>query len=903
MMRWWWFGPAVTKRELERELELMAEAGIGGVEIQPVYPLSPDDSARGLRNLPYLSPEFLEALAAAANKARLLGLRVDLTLGSGWPFGGAAIPERFAASRLRCQRVLPPPGAREIAVPEMKAGERLIGIFVRRPDASIIEISHVNGHTVTLPLAAEDGTAVLFFIAGRTGMLVKRAAVGAEGPVLDHYDRAALDHYLTVTGEPLLKALGDSPPYSVFCDSLEVYGSNWTGTLLEEFRKRRGYDLRPYLPALVSDTGPNPGGIRHDWALTLTELAESRFLAPLQDWAHEHGTRLRAQAYGIPPLALSSYMRVDLPEGEGSFWRRFTPSRWAASAAHLLGRPVVSSETWTWLHSPAFRATPLDVKAEADRHFLQGLNQLVGHGWPYSPQAAGEPGWRFYAAAALNEHNPWWMVMPELMLYCQRLSYLMRQGRQVNDVAVYLPTADARASFRLGDISLSDTFEKNFDATTVIPQILDAGFGFDFIDDVLLAESAKADAGTLVAGDGRYRVVVLPDVERIPLEAYRKLEAFARGGGILAAVNRVPSLAPGFRDADAQTAEIRAISERLFGGQKPPAQLVEGGGAGLAGALTGRLRPDVALSPPVPEIGFVHRSTGTADVYFLANTGNRKRRTLATFRVTGLEPEWWDPFTGQIEPAAVERRSDGVTVSLELEAYGSRVLVFSAKIPERARPSPGRREEIQDVSGGWTVAFEGTGRSAYFHALRSWTEDAETRFYSGRATYTRTISVQKRQLRPGTRLLLDFGEGTPVPEAPSIRKGMQAWLDSPVREAAVVYVNGERAGCVWRPPYSVDITAFARPGENFVKIIAGNLAINRLAGSPPPDYGPLVRIYGNRFEPQDMDDLQPLPAGLLGPVRLVATMAGGMGAAPRDSVAASGSVAVKPSTTVQVKDR
>ena len=122
-------------------------------------------------------------------------------------------------------------------------------------------------------------------------------------------------------------------------------------------------------------------------------------------------------------------------------------TRWASSANHLYKRAITSSETWTWLHSPVFRATPLDLKAEADLHFLEGVNQIIGHGWPYSPPEAGEPGWHFYAAAALNPHNPWWIVMPDIAAYLQRVSFLLRQGEPVTDVAIYLPTDDAYAQF------------------------------------------------------------------------------------------------------------------------------------------------------------------------------------------------------------------------------------------------------------------------------------------------------------------------------------------------------------------------------------------------------------------------------------------------------------------------
>ena len=151
---------------------------------------------------------------------------------------------------------------------------------------------------------------------------------------------------------------------------------------------------------------------------------------------------------------------VDLPEGEGADWHAVRASRWAASASHIAGKPVTSAETWTWLHSPAFRATPLDMKAEADRQFLQGVNQIVGHGWPYSPPTVDYPGWRFYAAAALSDVNPWWIVMPDVARALQRASFLLRQGEPVNDVAVLLPVDDAWARFEPGKVHLIDELNR-----------------------------------------------------------------------------------------------------------------------------------------------------------------------------------------------------------------------------------------------------------------------------------------------------------------------------------------------------------------------------------------------------------------------------------------------------------
>ncbi|HYL73105.1 MAG TPA: glycosyl hydrolase [Bryobacteraceae bacterium] len=849
MMRWWWFGPAVTKPELEREMRLMKEGGIGGFEVQPVYPLALDDPETGFHNSPYMSAEFLDALRFTAEKARELGLRMDLTLGSGWPFGGPHIPITQAAGRLRVDRVPVGANAATIPLPYINTGEKLIAAFLAQGDRQrfspegIERLTNIDRAGVHLPPGLTGSHVVLFFIASRTGQTVKRPAVGAEGFVLDHYDRAAIENHLKFAGDRIMEALGKNPPYAVFSDSLEVYGSDWTGDLLEQFQKRRGYDLTPYLPALAGDIGDKTAAVRCDWGQTLTELVNERYLTPIREWAQRHGTRFRSQSYGVPPTALSSNALVDLPEGE----RGNNAIRWASSASHLYGKPVTSSETWTWLHSPVFRATPLDMKVEADLHFLNGINQLVGHGWPYSPASAGEPGWRFYAAAVFNEHNPWWLVMPDVARYLQRVSFLLRQGQPANDIALYLPTDDARAKFIAGrDSSISQSVNALL-SPVVIPQILDAGYNFDYIDDDAIARVGIP-----------YRVLILPNLERIPLATYGKIAEYVRRGGTLVATQRLPSLAPGLMDAEQQTARIRTLSQALFLAVNAPGRAVPEQSK-LGEALFGLLPPDVNAAP---EIRFTHRKLDFADVYFLANTSNRPVRSQATFRITGLDSAWWNPFTG-----AATKAGSGSRVELDLAPYESRVLVFSKdSLPQRsARSSP---SPPLDLSSGWTVTLPG----ARMTELRSWTTNESTKYFSGQATYEKKIAIQDSWLSGGHSLYLNFGEGTPL-EPGSERKSvnsMRAWLDSPVREAAVVFVNGRRAGSVWRPPYEVDVTGLLHAGQNDIRVVVANLAINEMARGPLPDYRLLKSRYGDRFQPQDLENLQPLPSGLLGPVRLVA---------------------------------
>jgi hypothetical protein len=881
MMRWWWFGPAVQKPELQRELEQMKAEGIGGVEIATLYPLALDDPKTGFHNQQFLSDEHIDAIGFAATTARRLGLRVDVTLGSGWPFGGPYIPVTQAAGQLRVEATPVSPETDSIAVPDIATGEQLIAVFlapsrngrVSLPDAK--QVSAIVNGRLQLAARLEVTNQAIFFISSRTGMTVKRPAVGAEGFVLDHYDRNAIETHLRAVGDRFLRAFGDQPPYAVFSDSLEDYGSDWTGDLMQEFQARRGYDLTPYLPALIGDAGPLTAAVRHDWGRTLTELANERFLTPLHEWAQQHHTLFRSQTYGFPPVTLSSNRYADLPEGEGKasllMWREFSDVRWAASAGHLFGRPVISSETWTWLHSPAFRATPLDLKAEADLHFLQGINQLVGHGWPYSPEQAGEPGWRMYAAAALNAHNPWWFVMPDLTRYLQRVSYALRQGKPANDVALLLPSDDVWSTFSVKSNPTSpvispagfNTVGSNFSMdesldhsllSAVIPQILDSGFNLDFID---------ADAIDTVGIP--YPVLILPAIDRLPLATYKKIEEYARHGGIVIAAHGLPSTAPGMLAAESEGQQIREISQHLFRATGAAGHFIPDENQ-LGPALATYLSPDVILSPRTPRIGSIHRKLPVGDLYFIANTSNQSHHVQATFRHAAKHAEWWDPFTGEI--SAVENPK---TVEIDLQPYESRLILFTDATMQVEKKQPPLRAASKtiDLSTDWKLTFSGTNQTIAMSSLRSWSDDPTFRYYSGQATYSRTFDLSARDLGSGTDAVLDFGPGTPVEEPkPLPQFSMKAYLEGPIRDAAEVYVNDKRVGSVWRPPYTIGVIRFLSAGTNRLRIVVGNTAINSIAGRALPSYGLLNQRFGERFTPQDMGNLHPLPSGILGGLRL-----------------------------------
>ena len=887
MMRWWWFGPAATKPEITKELEQMKAAGIGGVEVANLYPLTLDDPSTGFHNTPYLSPEHLEALKFAAAEAKRLGLRIDVTLGSGWPFGGPAIPVTEAAGKLRVEALEVAPGTTEVKPPFVDSGEKMLAAFLVPGSESSLNPTQdstqkwAGAEQLALPnsgwfkvTAAPNARTIICFLSSRTGMMVKRPSVGAAGFVLDHYDRAATETHLHAVGDQLLSAFGDQPPYAVFSDSLEDYASDWTPALLEEFQRRRGYDLRLHLLALVKDVGPETAAVRHDWGRTLTEMADDNFLAPMHAWAREHHTLLRSQTYGFPPVTLFSNRLADLPEGEGKatflMWREFSDTRWAASAGHLFHHPVVSSETWTWLHSPAFRATPLDMKAEADLHFLQGINQLVGHGWPYSPESAGEPGWRMYAAAALNAHNPWFAAMPDLTRYLQRVSFALRQGQPANDVALLLPNDDVWAGFSASirkratptspagfdesgsNVTVDESMDK-FLGKTVIAQVLDAGFNLDFVD------------GDVIDSLGLpYKVLILPGVHRLPVATYEKILEFARHGGIVIATRTLPDTAPGLMHAKEDSARLKEISQSLFHGEISTAHFVEDENA-LGDELAKITASDLTLAPRTPEIGFLHRKLPQGDLYFVANTSNETKRVRAHFRDTASHGEIWDAFSG-----AVSGIADAKNLYLEMAPYESKLIYFSDAAMIGSPTTRKQEKAIADLSRDWTVTFASPSVVETMGKLASWTDDDRTKFYSGVATYQKSFELQSRDLEKNAKVLLDFGEGKPQPlPSPPVRPNMWAYLEPPIREVARVFVNGKLAGVIWHPPYRVDVTEFAHSGINELRVVVGNTAINSLAGQPLPDYRLLWDRYGMLFVPQGMENLKPLPSGILGPVTLM----------------------------------
>jgi len=237
-------------------------------------------------------------------------------------------------------------------------------------------------------------------------------------------------------------------------------------------------------------------------------------------------------------------------------------------------------------------------------------------------------------------------------------------------------------------------------------------------------------------------------------------------------------------------------------------------------------------------------------------------RARLGFRDQHTHAQWWEPRNGQ-----AHSWSPGEEVVLA--PYESRVFVFgaAASAPTAVPPAPvTASSSLIDLSTNWRVRFEGSELSRSVSLPSSWTDHAATRFYSGVAFFSHVVLLSQEQIVRGLTTL-DFGEGAPISPEPR-QRGTMALLQSPVREAAEVFVDGRRAGSVWAPPYTLDLTGFLHAGANRVEIRVANTAINGLAARPAPDYRLLSQRFGERFQAQDLDHLAPLPSGLLGRVRL-----------------------------------
>lgn len=950
MTRWWWFGGAVTPQEITRELTFMKEAGLKGAEIQPVYPVEVDEPERSIHNIRYFSDDWFDVLRHTVDEARRLGLQLDFTLGSGWPYGGPFIPAELAARRLRMlsQDVAGPTDFSWDLTPHLVGEEKIVAALLvpvlpsEQPDLSrskvmtdqlkeIFQYNNRVGLHIGRWKIPPGEWRVMVVIDTPTGMSVKRPTLGMEGYVLDHFSREAIELFLGAAGDRTLGELTwgaarlnaratEKPPFhSIFCDSLEVYGADWTSRFLDEFRRRRGYDLAPLLPALWQDAGLKTPHIRYDYHLTLSDLIRDDFFRPLVAWVEKNGMQARIQAHGAFGDVMQGYSLANIPEGENIFLGdRYLVNvhhrRLASSAAHVYGKPLVSAETYTWLRVPLYLETLEMMKAATDASFLDGVNHIVNHGYPYSPPEAGEPGWVFYASSLINHNNTWWRHYPHLVRYIHRALSLLQQGAPVNPIAVHLPLSDIFAQFGAGGLHIDVEIEDHL-GTEFFNDLRRAGYDFDLINDHALASVARVEGGKLRAGTGIYAAVLVPATTYMPPESLERLEEFAASGGLVIFMGRLPEAAPGLAEQGPRTARVRSALKRLWGDQ-PPTQgraVTSGKGkvvwvaesAAALDVLKSELAPDFSIVEAgdasehakklaVETVGFLHRHGEGVDNYFVANVSEHPQELRVRFSAGHKAPERWNPENGSIEESLVYEfvelpggKGKATEAQLRLEPFESCFIVFgpSARPPLVTRTDsrgPLRIERIKNrtqVSG--LVAQNGE------YSLVG--ADGKSRRFRVKDIPTPRTVEGPWKLALGDRPSLTLARlesWTELPEG----KGYSGWATyettidvadlsrnvdwfidlGRVHETAEVILNGVNLGARWKAPRRLVCRDALKVGSNHLKIEVANLWIHAMRARPKPDYKILAETFGIRWGRYGEVEPESVPrSGLLGPVRLV----------------------------------
>lgn len=877
--RWWWLGNAVDTTNISRLLGQYARAGLGGVEIAPIYGVHGYED----RFLDFLSSQWMDMLAHTVRAADRLDMGVDLTNGTGWPFGGPHVTDEYAAAKVSIKTFTV--GSGQSAALSLDQG-RLLALMAYSGKGAILDLTARVDSVGRLAWSAPAGHWTLYAVMQQgTGQRVKRAAPGGAGKVLDHFSHEALTHYLT----PFDGAFNryDTPlPRAFFNDSFEVYSANWTNDFFDQFRLRRGYDLRHHLSALLGEgDGDTVGRVKSDYRETLSDMLLERFTRPWVAWAHARGSLARNQAHGSPGNLLDLYAAVDIPETE-----IFGPSgfpipglkkdpnfdneppdplilKFASSAAHIAGKPFASSESATWL-GEHFQVALSQVKPEIDQLFAAGINHVFYHGIAYSPAEAPWPGWLFYASVNFGPTNTFWRDFPALNEYITRCQSVLQMGRPDHDILLYFPIHDVwHRPEGLENRLEVHNLDRWFHGTPfheVATYLWKQGYTFDYVSDRQLAD-VRVKGGLVHTGSGAYQTIIVPRVDHLPLSTLEHLTALAREGATVIFHGQLPADVPGWGRLAERRQRFRQVLDRIGEGETVAPAVQEttlGRGRLLVGDdLEHLLNQSDIRREPLVDVGLVFTRRAFQDRYhyFLANLTAEPVESWVPLSLPATSIVMMDPLTGAVGVAALRTGSHGSPeVYLQLAPGQS---IFLRLLPDREVDGPvwvyrqAKPDQAVPLDGPWEVDFIAGGPTLpagrQLGPLVSWTQlgDDEARRFAGTAHYRLTF---EKPALAADDWLLDLGD---------------------VRESARVTLNGRAVGTLWSLPFKTPVGRYLVDGENTLELEVTNLAANRIADMDRR--GVDWKIFYNtnivniNYRPFDASDWPPMPSGLLGPVRLV----------------------------------
>lgn len=765
-------GSAVTPAEITRHLEAYAAAGIGGVEITPIY------GAKGAEDdyIPFLSPKWQEMIEHTVREGQRIGIGVDLDLSTGWPFGGPHIPDEMAPRGLRFLTVAPELAAGVAA--KLQSGETLLAA------TAIL----ANGEAVSVPDLARLPAGVSQVVAAieyPTRQQVKRPAPGGEGNVMCPYRRDAFAAHAKPY-ERMFENRPDAKPRAVFYDSFEVFGANYAPGLDERFRERHDYDFAAFVHALAGSADRElVARVRCDYRDTLFSMLLEDGVRPWREWASGFGIAARYQAHGAPGNLLDLYAASDIPETEvfGTHEFAFLPkvgshpeilspfyplgNKFASSGARLAGRKLVSSETFTW-HREHFASSFALMKPEVDQLIHTGINHLFFHGSTYSPADAAWPGWLFYASTHFDPGDTLWRDLPEFAGYITEVQSVAQNSEQVVEALVYFPFHDA-ISNPDGELFLQFTVHKvdhwfSNNAFRGISQLLwDQNVGFAYVSDRLL-QDFQATAGGLGNAHLECKVLLVPKCQFMPAETFEKLQTLAAAGARVVFVDGYPESVPGLGRRESRQARLDAARSR-------------------------------AISPVEP-LAHVMGVLKEAGVSFYDSRGGSLR--VSRFR----EGDTLRYFATNFSAGRAVCELPG-EAPFELAAGESRFVKAG-----EAAPMPRRTGAPLPFASEWTLRAMSGGPmlppEAFMPQPVAWTSLGvrEWEDFSGTAVYSTVLTLDAAC---DARLEIEH-----------------------VGHSVRVLVNDTEAGCIWALPYRLELENVLRAGENRIMLEVTNLSANRI---------------------------------------------------------------------------
>lgn len=731
--RWWWPGSRATREGITWQLEQMRAAGIGGAEIVHTFRLHREG------NHAFLSPERLDLLRHAIAEATRLDMKIALTPSPGWDFGGPWVPPE---DRSKClapawldlqgpfQYEGPLPVFRDFGTPKTGLYEFLSAVEGNPRDhlqvvavvgARLVGDGRLDGSTLVDLTDEFRGEAGRWRVeAGRWRLFAFRlaytgqrtAAQNDEEPswVVDHLDRNAFTRCIRHVTRAYQMAFGPAlgrTVDSIFADSFEVMPlANtllWSSGTLAEFRRRKGYDLRRWLPALWFDIGPETARIRYDVNEFLHQIALEFVFEPFLAACREIGVRGRMQPhYRFNAEIIQGAGLAHVPETEVTTARFETvadPRKATVSGARFYGREVVSAEAFTFIHRERYRATPEELKRAADAFLRDGVTRFHNHGWVYTENGEFDPALdAMPAAERISPWAPWWPHYKGLAACIARCAALLRQGRFVADVLLYSPQAQVWR-----ETALFGAAQRVMNYGDVPKTLLANGWDYDLVNDHLLQTRARIENGALEISGHRYRAVVVTPRDFAPEATLAVLNRFAAAGGALLALDRAPTgLAAQIIDYGFVPAQFTPQEQPY--GKTPP---LRPGQRRLLEALRRAAAPQFVIGAGEQSDGLTFHQReleGGITLFFVTNLQPEPARTPVTFRVRGCWPELWNPLSGAIGPADSWRETAaGIEVDLDLEPWHSCFLLFH---PGRRRPprpkKPRAVRQVIELDRGWS---------------------------------------------------------------------------------------------------------------------------------------------------------------------------------------------------------